>query len=54
MHYIAKPLIEWAVIRPLSKMLLGEVTDDGDMLEDVMKADVEDLAEASIEMNGTG
>ena len=54
MHYIAKPLIEWAVIRPLSKLLLGEVAVDGDVLEDVMEADVEDLAGASIEMNGTG
>ena len=52
-HYIAKPLIEWAVIRPLSKLLLGEISVNGAVLKDVMEADVEDLAGASIEMDGT-
>ena len=54
MHYITKPLVEWAVIRPLSEMLLGEISVDGAVFEDVMEADAEDLAGASIEMNGTG
>ena len=54
MHYITKPLVEWAVIRPLSEMLLGEIPVDGGVLEDAIEADVEDVAGVSVEMNGTG
>ena len=54
MHYITKPLVEWAVIRPLTEMLLGEIPVDGGVLEDVIEADVEDVAGVSVEMNGTG
>ena len=50
--YIAKPLVEWAVIKPISEMLLGEVPVDGGVLEDAIEADVEDGV--SVEMNGTG
>ena len=53
-HYIAKPLVEWAVIKPISEMLLGEVPVDGGVLEDAIEADVEDVAGVSVKMNGTG
>ena len=53
-HYIAKPLVEWAVIKPISEMLLGEVPIDGGVLEDVIEADVEGVAGGSVAMNRTG
>ena len=54
MHYITKLLVEWAVIRPLTEMLLGEIPVDGGVLEDAIEADVEDVAGVNVEMNGTG
>ena len=51
MHYITK-LVEWAVIRPLTEMLLNDIPVDGGVLEDAIEADVEDVV--SVEMNGTG
>ena len=54
MHYIAKLLIKWAVIRPLSKLLLEGISSDGAVLEGVMEADVEDVVGTSIDMEETG
>ena len=54
MHFIAKPLMEWGVIRPLSKLLLERTSSDGAVLEGVMEADVEDVVGTSIDMEETG
>ena len=52
--YIAKPLVEWAVIRPLSEMPLEEVTIDRGVLEDAIEGDVENVAGVNVGINGTG
>ena len=54
MHFVAKPLIKWGVIRPLSKLLLEGISSDGAVLEGVMEADVEDVVGTSIDMEEMG
>ena len=46
-NYIAKPLVELAIIQPMSEMLLGEAPVGG-VLEDAIEADVE-LGEAPMD-----
>ena len=54
MHFIAKPLIEWGVIRPLSKLLLEGISSDGAVLDGVVESDAEDMVGTSIDMEETG
>ena len=53
-NYIAKPFVEWAVIKPISEMLLGEVPLDGGVLKNAIEADVESVAGVNVGINGTG
>ena len=52
--YIAKPFVEWAVIKPILEMLLGDIPVYGGVLEDAIEADVESVAGVSVGINGTG
>ena len=53
--YIAKPLVEWAIIKPISEMLLGGSPVDAieGAIEDAIEADVGSVGSASVVINGT-
>ena len=54
MQFVAKPMIEWMIIRPLSRLLLDDGDSDGVMIGEVVEADIEDMAGVGAEMEEMG
>ena len=52
-HFVAKPVFEWIMIRLLSRFLLEGFASDGAGLEDVVDVDIEDVAGAIADMEET-
>ena len=54
MQFVAKPMIEWMIIRPLSRLLLDDGDSDGVMIGEVVEADIEDMAGVGAEIEEMG
>ena len=57
--YVAKPFVDWVIIKPISDMLLGGSPVDviegaiEDAIEDAIDANVGSVGSASVVINGT-